>query len=127
MAGVGFAEYHAAGQVIARAAATLDEADSTAGLDEIADGVRFAGGGGTSDYWRGFNDGIDKLVAALSPSTPPEPELEERVIEELDLFYAFVIGITVGAPTRITKAIRESRNVTRDAIRKHFRGGRSDG
>jgi hypothetical protein len=89
--------------------------------------VRFAGGGGTSDYWRGFNDGIDKLVAALSPSTPPEPELEERVIEELDLFYAFVIGITVGAPTRITKAIRESRNVTRDAIRKHFRGGRSDG
>ena len=35
-------------------------------LDEIADDVRYAGGGGgTSDYWRGFNDGIDKPAARL--------------------------------------------------------------
>ena len=36
-------------------------------LDELANDVRYAGGNGTSDYWRGFNDGIDKLVAALEP------------------------------------------------------------
>ena len=36
-------------------------------LDELANDVRYAGGNGTSDYWRGFNDGIDKLVATLEP------------------------------------------------------------
>jgi hypothetical protein len=40
-------------------------APASSGLDVAADDVRFAGGGGTSDYWRGFNDGIDKLVARL--------------------------------------------------------------
>jgi hypothetical protein len=43
-------------------------------LDAIADDVRYAGGGGTSDYWRGFNDGIDRLRAALeAASGTPEP------------------------------------------------------
>jgi hypothetical protein len=48
-------------------------------LDAIADDVRYAGGNGTSDYWRGFNDGIDKLRAALeahgepSRNRPPKP------------------------------------------------------
>jgi hypothetical protein len=34
-------------------------------LEEAADDVRYAGGNGTSDYWRGFNDGIDKLAAVI--------------------------------------------------------------
>ena len=40
--------------------------ESDSGLDALADDVRYAGGNGTSDYWRGFNDGIDALVARLS-------------------------------------------------------------
>ncbi|HEY6568585.1 MAG TPA: hypothetical protein VI341_13800 [Actinomycetota bacterium] len=47
-----------------KALASSGEAAPVDGLDDIADGVRYAGGNGTSDYWRGFNDGIDKLVAA---------------------------------------------------------------
>jgi hypothetical protein len=35
------------------------------GLDVAVDDVRYAGGNGTSDYWRGFNDGIDKLAERL--------------------------------------------------------------
>lgn len=31
-----------------------------------ADEVRFADGNGTSDYWRGFNDGIDRLISRLT-------------------------------------------------------------
>ena len=39
---------------------------------ERADDVRYVdgGGNGTSNYWRGFNDGIDKFLALLS--TPAE-------------------------------------------------------
>ena len=47
-------------------------------VDEIADGVRFAGGGGTSDYWRGFNDGIDKMAEALRAATRPAEDAGER-------------------------------------------------
>ena len=36
-------------------------------LDDFADCVRYGGGNGPeSDYWRGFNDGIDALVAAYA-------------------------------------------------------------
>jgi hypothetical protein len=38
----------------------------TLDVAEAADDVRYADGSGTSDYWRGFNDGIDKLAARLT-------------------------------------------------------------
>ena len=35
-------------------------------VEQLADDVRFVGGGGKpSDYWQGFNDGIDKLAVRL--------------------------------------------------------------
>jgi hypothetical protein len=37
----------------------------TEGLEAAVDDVRYADGNGTSDYWRGFNDGIAKLAARL--------------------------------------------------------------
>ena len=54
-------------------AAILDQHgfDVVPDVEDAADGVRYASGNGTSDYWRGFNDGINKLAEALLAAPTP--------------------------------------------------------
>jgi hypothetical protein len=60
-------------QAVKRALGELTNADRPElDVERLADDVRYAGGNGTSDYWRGFNDGIDKLAARLRDSVPDE-------------------------------------------------------
>jgi hypothetical protein len=54
-------------------------------LDRLADEVRYANGNGTSDYWRGFNDGIDKLVEHAAPALISElREARDTLAHERD-------------------------------------------
>lgn len=63
-------DLRAALALIEEQAATEARRELLAKVEEMADDVRFGGGTGTSDYWRGFNDGIDKLVAHLIEEQP---------------------------------------------------------
>jgi hypothetical protein len=58
------------GMVVVPAAQARTEAPDVERVQTLAEDVRYASGNGTSDYWRGFNDGIDRVV--------------ERVIQDHD-------------------------------------------